>query len=479
MMTQRSSSGPRRLCLLWLQLCIAWSLIAAAQQPPLRSLQLNRTEYHVVAVHSQDNFYSRYSGILQDYLNRAVGSKFDPPVSFKLRVEVPKMNDFGMHAFTESDASAIDFTFTEAKLASCLEAEYQHSPLVTQRVYVMAHGQRQEVNQMGGVVIVKKSNTNITSLSDLRDQVVSAQKLPFLYQHSWVLHEAGISALTDCRQIRLESERTHQQLIGDVLDGEVDAAFIVPDALEEIDETKRDELRVLNSKNGAQLGKIRFPFDTTSDLYPQAALMAAPHVEWELQREVVMALLSLNSTSPEVLQAKIAGFQPSLSYSGARNLLEMVGLLGIHVPSRSASCEHAADTYGQIRCPVGSYVLPREQVASACAVTNQPCPHGECLCRPCFRAPDDVQVVVVATHDHWDETENPELYEDKNLDTQMETCRKMQMCGILHQREELQFIINDHLLRPAMDVRWKLRKAQAVSREVTINCTPCILNNTP
>jgi len=436
-------------------------------------LQSNKTDYHVVGHTSEDNFYLRYSGILQEYLNRAVGSKFDPPVRFKLRFEPPKMSDFGMQAFAESEAIAIDFTFADAKLASCLEAGYQHTPLLTQRVYVMAQGKRQEVNQVGGVVIAKKLNTNITSLSDLRGRVVSAPTLPFLYQYTWVLREAGISVLTDCRQVRIDQERTHEDLIEDVLGGEVDAAFTVPDALDALDAAKRDQLRVLNSTNWAQLGKTKFPFETTSDLYPQAALMAAPHVEWELQREVIIALLSLNSTSPEVLQAQIAGFQPALSYSGTRNLLEMMGLLGIDVPTRSAACEHASDTYGQISCPEGSYVLSRKEVVSGCTAINQSCPYGKCLCQPCLRFTDAVEVAVRAKHEHEDvlededdheddhsddhegKTENPKLHGDESLDTdsKFEICRKMQKCGILHQREELQFIVRDHLLRPAMDVR--------------------------
>ena len=61
--------------------------------------------------------------------------------------------------------------------------------------------------------------------------------------------------------------------------------------------------------------------------------------------------------------------------------------------------------------------------------------------------------------------DNPELYEAKHIEPQLEECKKMQKCGMLHQREELQYIIDDHLLRPEMKVRWTLRKAQSMSRE--------------
>ena len=37
-----------------------------------------------------------------------------------------------------------------------------------------------------------------------------------------------------------------------------------------------------------------FPFQTTSELYPEYGLLAGRHVEWELQREVLTALLKLN-----------------------------------------------------------------------------------------------------------------------------------------------------------------------------------------
>ena len=59
----------------------------------------------------------------------------------------------------------------------------------------------------------------------------------------------------------------------------------------------------------------------------------------------------------------------------------------------------------------------------------------------------NVNVHTEFTHTRKQEHEHPELYEEKNVDYQLEECKKMQRCGIMHQREELQYLITDHLLR--------------------------------
>jgi ABC-type phosphate/phosphonate transport system substrate-binding protein len=80
--------------------------------------------------------------------------------------------------------------------------------------------------------------------------------------------------------------------------GITDAAFTRTDYLESFlakDPVNGARLRILNPVTPPPiLDGEPFPFQTTSELYPEYGLLAGKHVEWELQREVLTALLKLN-----------------------------------------------------------------------------------------------------------------------------------------------------------------------------------------
>jgi hypothetical protein len=98
--------------------------------------------------------------------------------------------------------------------------------------------------------------------------------------------------------VTLHSKCNGALTFSEILSGITDAAFTRTDYLESFrakDPVNGARLRILNPVTPPPiLDGEPFPFETTSELYPEYGLLAGRHVEWELQREVLTALLKLN-----------------------------------------------------------------------------------------------------------------------------------------------------------------------------------------
>jgi hypothetical protein len=178
-----------------------------------------------------------------------------------------------------------------------------------------------------------------------------------------------------------------------------------------------------------------FPFETSSELYPEYGLLAGEHVEWEIQREILQSLLALrtedyvcdpiycnvaangtwvnpqrddphvqryltmvkgnyddwvknpqtmvggckaegenNTCCVKVLcNAEIASFQAALSYGPARDLYQTLGLMKLDPVKRRWRCVRAEETWDGISCPAGMFKLSRTEVASGCKDQGQTC----------------------------------------------------------------------------------------------------------
>ena len=427
---------------------VSFMLVLFAAVVPFASSGQAR-EYHV-AVQGGDRSQSLLAaGVLaqlQRYLNLTAGTRFDPAVNFVVRE-----HSAGLETYAAPEANKLDFVFADSAVAACIESEARFAPMLTFRSSAGV--------EVGGVVVVRRES-GVTNMQDLRDKVVAASDWSLIYQHQRVMEAQGFCPMTMAAQVRIGGRR----IIEELLEQRADAA-IVRSALLEAPAVAgvRDRLRIVGAATRDMANGQRFPFPVTSDLLPESTLMTAPHVRWEIQREVTIALLQLHlwQNRSNWTQLSSLRFQPALSYSAARDAIQFAGLLRL-APSGRFACgfgRKSGDVYNSFSCPKGSYKKREELVLNGCP-TNLTCPPDQqCLCRPCELATFEVTVVVVATHDHWEEHEHPELYEEKNLEAQFEECRKMQKCGIMHQREELQYIITDHLLRPQMRVLWRLRRA--------------------
>ena len=165
--------------------------------------------------------------------------------------------------------------------------------------------------------------------------------------------------------------------------------------------------------------------------------MSLGHVESELQRDVVKALLSLNSNSSESKAANIASFQPALTNIQTRDLMAKLGIMELDPNLNRWRCAREQEMYTNIKCATGMFKKPKSLVENGCASIGLPCPATmTCLCSPCKKARHIELVSQV-----------------QSIET---TCEKMQNCGVPLQNEEVTFTLSDNLGRANMQVTWEL-----------------------
>eukprot|EP00277_Geminigera_cryophila_P031941 CAMPEP_0173063384 /NCGR_PEP_ID=MMETSP1102-20130122/4355_1 /TAXON_ID=49646 /ORGANISM="Geminigera sp., Strain Caron Lab Isolate" /LENGTH=657 /DNA_ID=CAMNT_0013930183 /DNA_START=160 /DNA_END=2132 /DNA_ORIENTATION=+ len=406
-------------------------------------------------------------------------------------------------------------------MAGCLEAEFLNVPLTTVRNY--RGGFESGLNHYGGVVYALSSRTDIKGIEDLKDKIVDRVEFQImsasvagsnfkLCQHQWrVFEDAGVSLMADTKQVRFSSNG-EDSLIDDVLDGISDAAFTRTDAIEDWRQKhpeKKNLLRILSPVTPAPvLDGIPFPFETTSELYPEYGLLAGIHVEWELQREVLQALLSLtvndtitddmycnitratgkNAAGDQLAQsdamvegqpctinilanAQIAAFQPALSYGPARDLFETLGLMTLDRTKRRWRCVRADEMWEGISCPEGMFKLSRSEVKSGCADQGQVCTDTyTCLCRPCKRAKEvEIMPLEDTAQRAWAlnaSASSQDLRRQSSSSSYVGGCEKMEVCGKIRQKDVLVYRLADNRLRGQMALTWKLREGAATREGV-------------
>ena len=430
--------------------------------PQLIAEQAMRREYSLVVLqseHSELQILSSQLSTLESQLNSVAGPRFEPATRFTTRMLQTKASDT---FFVDADANRLDFVSADHIAAACIESKYRFATMLTERR--LLPGATEDVSEEGGALVALKTG-HIKSITDLTGAVVAASAMSLIHQHASALEAHNVSIFTTAAQVRVLPD--HDRIFADVLDRRVDAAFVRSMFLGALDTSKRDQLTVLAAADRIMHNGELYPLPATSQLFPLRTILAGPHVPWEVQREVAIALLRLNLTSQTgttqgSTHAPRLVYQPALSYASSRDTLQRAGLL--HLEGYRYVCDFEqkrGDLYDSFTCPLGSYKLPRDDYGArgGCPI-NLTCPEGaKCMCRPCKHYNSDVTVVVVATHNHWEENERPQLYENKNLVEQHQECTKMRTCGIMHQREELQYLLKDHLLRPEQSVRWVLSRA--------------------
>ena len=173
--------------------------------------------------------------------------------------------------------------------------------------------------------------------------------------------------------------------VRDLLDGTIELCAIASGWLEANVPHLLDRFRFLDLTNQSFQGE-RYPFLTSTPLYPHFALAAATHVPWRVQRAVIDALLALdrpNITHP----AQIARFTAPGQYEAARRNAQLLGVL-VYPPPPSTGPPFCLNkfmqTYDLLTCPTGYVKRDRASVLNGCAAANLSCPPGPtCICQPC------------------------------------------------------------------------------------------------
>jgi hypothetical protein len=166
---------------------------AAAQPITIPPVVAPKTVYkiHGMTPYPPHLFSKWFKDVFVDYLNREVGSRTSPAITFELSSESFET------IFESAEKGNFDFVFTFPNMAGCLEAEFNAIPLVTLRNLRQGH----ELNRYGGVIFTKKSRTDINSVQDLKGKIITATNI-LLCQHQWrVFKDAGVSMFGDPAQV--------------------------------------------------------------------------------------------------------------------------------------------------------------------------------------------------------------------------------------------------------------------------------------
>ena len=172
----------------------------------------------------------------------------------------------------------------------------------------------------GAVIFVRADRGDIRSVSDLKGKVFAAVAPAAFggFQMAWrEFKSAGIDPFKDFKGLRFLGF-PQDDIVFAVRDGLVDAATVRTDVLEtmnEEDKIKLEDFRVLNPRK--QSGHT---MRLSTRLYPEWPLAAMPHVSSELSEQVALALLSLNSDSPEMLVSGYSGWTVPMDYKPVHDL---------------------------------------------------------------------------------------------------------------------------------------------------------------
>ncbi|CAM9365902.1 unnamed protein product, partial [Discosporangium mesarthrocarpum] len=271
-------------------------------------------------------FFQKYEPTFRRFLNETVGVQLN--ISFDI---VPLGFDEIPHAVGNR---TIDFLFTNPSMYNCMDSEFLLSPMVSLRNLQLG----EELNKFGGVVITASGRTGITSLYDLKDQVVEGVSISGLgaFQMQWgLMQEMGVNLMVETSAVRFAYNQ--KQIVRDVISGEVDAGFV---------------------RTGLMEGMAVSGLINMSDW----SLGALSHVPAEVTKEVAVALMGLNSTHYASQAGGYSTWDSALSYTGLRSLQVSLGILD----DDTGTCIDATNYYDGVKCPTGYYKVSHEEATSRC-----------------------------------------------------------------------------------------------------------------
>lgn len=177
----------------------------------------------------------------------------------------------------------------------------------------------QPVSQLGGVIIKRKDNDSIKTLSDLEGKkvaILGRQYLGGYTAQAAHLRKKGI----DLDRIQFMAlGNPHDKVVDAVLDKRADAGFIRTGILEAMQTQGRTDVAQLEVLEPIKWPN--FPFVTSTTLYPEWAIAALPHIDRDTSRRVLAALLAIEPGDPVAVKAGIYGFTIPRDYSAVEDAM--------------------------------------------------------------------------------------------------------------------------------------------------------------
>jgi len=253
----------------------------------------------VLAIRGKEAAYREFNQTFADYLTATAGRRFaDPPIRFEM---VP-LDFVSLYEIDSDNASAaVDFLYVNPSAFSCLESEHRARSLASQVSRRTADGGQtyHDLNRFGGVILARADNSEVQTVTDLRDKVIAAASISGLGSGQMqfrVMQENGLSYINDPRQLVFTSNQA--TVVNGVLSGRFDVGFVRTDQMGQTQDMDgnlidRSLLKVIDPIPDLDLDGAPFPFQSSTMLYPEWNLAALPHVPEDVAQEVQHAMLRI------------------------------------------------------------------------------------------------------------------------------------------------------------------------------------------
>ena len=292
----------------------------------------------------------------------------------------------------------LDFVFTYPSLYACFSAQFgarviasvQSSRRLTTPPYAAV-----PLSFFGGVFFTLANRSDISSLGDIAGHRLEGADVTSLAagQAQWYeLMQRGLSFWN----LPAEMVFTGNQytVVSDVFSGFADVGMVRSDLLEGVqlpppycNETAMGlpcypagTFKLLEPRLAAG-----YPFNVSTQLWPEWPLSALAHVEQDIQKAVAAALFQFGVSSlslPYVVPGRVASFTPSLDYMGVRDMQHAQGLV------QNGTCLTASRVFDSILCMPGTFRRSRDAIDAACLSRGLVCQAGQaCICSPCATLP--------------------------------------------------------------------------------------------
>lgn len=168
-------------------------------------------------------------------------------------------------------------------------------------------------SKLGGTIVVR-ADSSIQSIHDIRGKKIatpSTKNMGGYRAQVYELFKHGIDVKSDNTTI-IETKRSHQEVIYDVLNRKADVGFIRDGILEEMidkGEIGASMIRVINEQK-----KDSHPYAISTALYPEWPVCALPNIDEEDVKLIISALFSIQPIHKELLDAGIYGYTLPADY---------------------------------------------------------------------------------------------------------------------------------------------------------------------
>jgi len=235
-----------------------------------------------------------------------------------------ELETFNYHELEAAIANnEVDFVLTQpAHYILMTHKNNLSSPLAT---LVKKKGEY-KLFKFGGVIFTRADRTDISGLIDIKKKTIAVPAIESLGAYQMQAMELNLAKVNLKKDIKIiETGMPHDKAVTAVLNQQADVGFVRTGVLESLEKEGKlnlAQLKIINKH--AEHGN--FPFMHSTELYPEWAFAALPHVNSHISRQVAATLFNLPHQGEVAESIGIVGFTIPADYESVRNLLSKLRL---------------------------------------------------------------------------------------------------------------------------------------------------------